>query len=352
MSYFENQQVKKSAYAIRQNYFNYMEKNLLGFETNAKKNGFEVDWADNDSRLAHAIESRLPRNNYRKVCFDIAEIPQSLSNDSTIKVISPKDFNEQKAMPDVFVTEADFAIAESGEIVLINKQLKNGFNHISNLIVILDISKLVVRRSDLDLMVAILAEAKNSHIIPDDVKILRKPFKQITSKDFITSDGPSYTQKDVRITVVLYDNGVSDIYENENIKESLYCIDCGLCAKACPVFAITQKYTPIQLVKLGLSPTKAERVSKNTTMCGNCESVCPVSIPLNELLLKNLSLGRNGSENTKLYKIFSKRSKMNSINHRLYRFWFLRKFFRKNKNLFNYFASIKEDFFNIQHQDK
>lgn len=349
--YIENKETRDSAYAIRCNYFNDIEKNLLAFESKAVENRLNVLWANDEAQLVSVIESHF-KSNYNKVCFDLPEIPDAFMEHRAVRQVTPQSFENQENIPEIVVTNANFAVAETGEIVLLNKKIKNCFNLVRQLIIVLDISKLVVRRSELDLMLYILADCQCNNSIHNDVKFIRQPFSYIESSEFFSSDEKNYTKQDVKITVVLYDNGVSDLLHNENLREALYCIDCGICTKNCPVYKITGKYTPIELVKAGAANPKSDVVFRNTTLCGNCSQICPVAIPFKELLTKEMMVAKEGSENKMLCKTFMKRSKMNKLNNRIRRFLFLKKLFNKNSKLFNYFFSIKEDFFNIQQKEQ
>ena len=347
----EARETRLSAYAIRQNYFKDIEKYLLGFESKAVENRLNVLWVNDEQQLVAAVTSHF-KSSYNKVCFDMENVPAALSNLKSVKAIKPQSFENQENIPDIIVTEADFAVAETGEIALLDKQTKNCFNLVRQLVIILNINKITARRSDLDLLLSILSESKYGTSFPNDVKFIRQPFKFVEANEFFSSDEKNYTQQDINITVILYDDGVSELLHNENIKEAVYCIGCGLCAKHCPVFAVSGKYTPIALVRTGIDTPAPDKIFANTTFCGNCQSVCPVAIPFHELLTKQIAVTKGSLSNRLLVKRFTKRNKMNALNNPIRRFFFLKNKFSKNKKLFNYFFSIKEDFFNIQQKEE
>ena len=96
--------------------------------------------------------------------------------------------------------------------------------------------------------------------------------------------------------VILLDNGRTKILENPKQRESLYCIRCGACLNACPVYknvgghAYGATYSgPIGSVITpnlqGLDDYK--HLSFASSLCGNCTEVCAVKINLHELLLDN-----------------------------------------------------------------
>lgn len=104
------------------------------------------------------------------------------------------------------------------------------------------------------------------------------------------TDGPG------EMYVILLDNGRTNILANEKQRESLYCIRCGACLNACPVYknigghAYETAYSgPIGSV---ITPHLKEmgewkHLSYASSLCGNCTEVCAVKINLHELLLEN-----------------------------------------------------------------
>ena len=104
------------------------------------------------------------------------------------------------------------------------------------------------------------------------------------------NDGPE------KMYVILLDNGRTTVYQDSEAYESLACIRCGACLNACPVYKTIGGYTydttysgPIGSV---LTPflkgfKDFSHLSFASTLCGKCVEVCPVKIPLTDLLLAN-----------------------------------------------------------------
>ena len=103
-------------------------------------------------------------------------------------------------------------------------------------------------------------------------------------------DGPE------EMYVILLDNGRTNILANPRGRESLYCIRCGACLNACPVYknigghAYGATYSgPIGSVITphlkGMSEFK--HLSNASSLCGNCTEACPVKINIHEMLLEN-----------------------------------------------------------------
>jgi len=98
--------------------------------------------------------------------------------------------------------------------------------------------------------------------------------------------------------VILLDNNRSAILANPKQRESLYCIRCGACLNACPVYKNIGGHSygvtysgPIGSV---ITPHlqgmhEYKHLSFASSLCGNCTEVCAVKINLHELLLLNRS---------------------------------------------------------------
>jgi L-lactate dehydrogenase complex protein LldF len=119
------------------------------------------------------------------------------------------------------------------------------------------------------------------------------------------SDGPD------EMYVILLDNGRTNMLQRPEMREGMYCIRCGSCLNACPVYknigghAYGTTYSgPIGSV---ITPHMAgmdeyKHLSYASSLCGNCSEVCPVRINIHGMLLENRHLavkeGLNGfSEN-------------------------------------------------------
>ncbi|MRR52060.1 MAG: iron-sulfur cluster-binding protein, partial [Rhodocyclaceae bacterium] len=101
-------------------------------------------------------------------------------------------------------------------------------------------------------------------------------------------DGPQ------EVHLVLLDNGRSQAYTDETFRATLQCIRCGACMNHCPVYtrigghAYGTTYPgPIGKIisphLLGLQETHS--LVTASTLCGACAEVCPVGIPIPDLLI-------------------------------------------------------------------
>jgi L-lactate dehydrogenase complex protein LldF len=122
--------------------------------------------------------------------------------------------------------------------------------------------------------------------------------QRVTSYNTIVTGPRQSSEKDGpdEMYVILLDNGRTDILANEKQRESLYCIRCGACLNACPVYknigghAYASTYSgPIgAVITPHLKPLDEwKHLSQASSLCGNCTEVCAVKINLHELLLEN-----------------------------------------------------------------
>jgi L-lactate dehydrogenase complex protein LldF len=102
-------------------------------------------------------------------------------------------------------------------------------------------------------------------------------------------DGPE------EVHLVLLDNGRTQAYADEQLRATLQCIRCGACMNHCPVYARIGGHAygttypgPIgKLVSphmLGLEAT--QDIVTASSLCGACGEVCPVKIPIPDLLIQ------------------------------------------------------------------
>ncbi|RQO32511.1 iron-sulfur cluster-binding protein [Taibaiella sp. KBW10] len=105
-------------------------------------------------------------------------------------------------------------------------------------------------------------------------------------------DGPE------EMYVILLDNGRTNLLRSE-VRESMYCIRCGSCLNACPVYKNIGGHSygttysgPIGAVITPHLTSMQENghLSFASSLCGNCTEVCPVKINIHEMLLENRSI--------------------------------------------------------------
>lgn len=346
------QDMRDRAFALRHSFVLGLETHLLALESNLIDHKVNVRWAQDESTLCDSIVELLPGKQYNSVCFDMAKVPELLSTyENVINPVSVEAVANHDQETETLIVESDFAIAENGSLVFVNRKCNECFNLVRNIIVIVNIDQIIVNQSDLSLFLR-LKNGNQSSNFPNDVKILSKSYNKIVSDLFMSSNSVGYSEEPVTVSVILYDNNVTDILQDGILRQSLYCIHCGRCANVCPVFKTSSGIAPIELVKKNCFDQyiKTQSIFEQTSLCGNCQEVCPVNIPLVDLLIYEMNLaGENTSYNkTKsFFSVLSKRSKINKKNSPFLRYFFLKRFFSKNKMILNYLLNQKDQFYNI-----
>jgi L-lactate dehydrogenase complex protein LldF len=187
---------------------------------------------------------------------------------------------------EIGITGANFIIADTGSIAVTenegNGRLSASFPQTH--IVITGIEKLIPSLTDLSLFWPLLATYGTGQRVTSYNSIISGP-RQAGEKD-----GPA------EMYVILLDNGRTQMLANTKLRESLYCIRCGACLNACPVYKNIGGHSygttysgPIGAVITphlkGMDDWK--HLSYASSLCGNCTEVCAVKINLHEILLEN-----------------------------------------------------------------
>ena len=206
--------------------------------------------------------------------------PEELTQVARIKL------REKYTEAQVGVTGANFLIADIGGIAITENE---GNGRLScawpkTHIAVVGIEKMIPSIHDLPLFWPLLATYGTGQKVTVYNSILTGP------KQAGESDGPE------EMFVILLDNGRTNLLANPTAREALYCIRCGACLNACPVYknigghSYETTYSgPIgKVITPYLSGVdEYKHLSNASSLCGNCTEVCPMRINLHELLLDN-----------------------------------------------------------------
>ncbi len=346
------QELRDRAHYLRFSAIESLETHLLALETNLIDHKVNVRWAQDEESLCNSIIELLPRKQYNSVCFDMPVVPESLlhKNDNVLNIKSVEAVSNHDNEVETLIVNADFAIAENGSLVFLNRPSKDCFNLVNNLIVVVNIEQIIVSQNDLSLFLKL--KSKKDETFPSDVKIISGSYKKILPDEFISSESVGFTEEPVNVSVILYENNISGILVDASLRQSLYCIHCGRCVEVCPVAKLSSNVSPIDIVKRNCFDqyNRTQSIFQQTTLCGNCQEVCPVGVPLTDLLIYEMNLVNgnvNCAKSKKLFSIMSKRGKLNKFNSRFMRWFFVKRFFGKNKMLSDYLDGQKSTFYNI-----
>jgi L-lactate dehydrogenase complex protein LldF len=207
-------------------------------------------------------------------------------NPGQLTLVARQKLREKYRQAQIGITGANFIVADVGGIAVTenegNARLSTAWpkTHIA----IVGIEKVIPSITDLGLFWPLLATYGTGQRITSYNSVITGP-KQVNE-----NDGPE------EMYVILLDNGRTNLLANEKAREALYCIRCGACLNACPVYKNIGGHTynttysgPIGAV---ITPHLKEmgdwkHLSYASSLCGNCTEVCAVKINLHELLLEN-----------------------------------------------------------------
>lgn len=336
--------VQRQAKNIKWEAIEHLDKYLLEFEKNFTARGGRVVWAQDSAEAIEEIlkickekncttlvksksmvteeihlNAAMEANGIESVETDLGEYIQQLDGEAPYHIVTPamhkskedvaKLFHEKLGTPldftpsqltikareilrekyaeaQVGVTGANFLISDIGGIAVTenegNARLSCAFPKTH--IVIAGIEKILPSMNDLSLFWPLLSSFGTGQKMTVYNSIISGPRRATET------DGPE------EMIVILLDNGRTNILKDAVQRESLYCIRCGACLNACPVYknigghAYEATYSgPIGSV---ITPNLAgldeyKHLSFASSLCGNCTEVCSVKINLHELLLDN-----------------------------------------------------------------
>lgn len=187
------------------------------------------------------------------------------------------------------ITGANFLLGDIGALAITenegNARLSCGWPSVH--IAIVGIEKMIPSFLDLGLFWPLLATYGTGQFVTSYNTIVTGP------RQPGETDGPE------EMYVILLDNGRTNLLADAKSREALYCIRCGACLNACPVYknigghSYNTTYSgPIgSVITPHLKGLKEwNHLSYASSLCGNCTAVCPVKINIHELLLHNRHL--------------------------------------------------------------
>ncbi|WP_295651711.1 LutB/LldF family L-lactate oxidation iron-sulfur protein [uncultured Mucilaginibacter sp.] len=193
---------------------------------------------------------------------------------------------EKYLAADVGITGANFLIADTGSIAVSenegNARLCTTFPKIH--VAIVGIEKIIPSMADLDLFWPLLSTHGTGQNLTVYNSILSGP------RQPGETDGPE------EMYVILLDNGRTNLLAQKEQRQGLYCIRCGACLNACPIYKNVggHSYNTPYSGPIGSVITPHMRgmedfkhLSYASSLCGNCSEVCPVKIEIHKMLLLN-----------------------------------------------------------------
>jgi len=342
--YVDLELVKKKAKNIKWKVMENLDKYLVEFESNFTANGGKVIWANDEheaqqeilkimkaKKAKMAVKAKsmateeihlnefLAKHDIESVETDLGEYIQQLDGEAPYHIVTPamhkskqdvaELFNEKLGtninltaeeltlvareklrnkyvQADIGFSGANFILPDIGGIALTenegNGRLSTSFPKTH--IVIVGIEKMLSSFNDLSTFWPLLSTYGTGQKVTVYNTVMTGPRRTEEA------DGPE------EMYVVLLDNGRSKLLADSIKREALYCIRCGACLNACPVYKNIGGHTygstysgPIGSV---ITPhfkgmEEFKHLSYASSLCGNCTEVCPVKINLHNLLLFN-----------------------------------------------------------------
>ncbi len=208
---------------------------------------------------------------------------------SEITLVARQKLRAKYTSAGVGVTGGNFLIADTGSVCVTenegNGRLTTSFPKVH--IAIVGIEKMIPSIQDLNLFWPLLATYGTGQNVTVYNSIFSGPARSNEH------DGPK------EMYVILLDNGRTKLLSDPHVRESMYCIRCGSCLNACPVYKNIGGHTygatysgPIGSV---ITPhmkdfNEFKHLSYASTLCGNCTEVCPLKINLHHMLHYNRTL--------------------------------------------------------------
>jgi len=202
----------------------------------------------------------------------------------TLAMFARHELRQRFAEAEVGITGVNFAIAETGTIVLIsnegNARLTTSLPRIH--IAVMGMEKVIPRLADLPYFLKVLARAATGQKLSIYTSLVTGPRREGEL------DGPE------EFHLVILDNGRSKILEGP-LRESLFCIRCGACLNACPIYRNIggHAYGGVYAGPIGAVLTPLydgleinHHLPHASSLCGACQAACPVKIAIPDMLIK------------------------------------------------------------------
>jgi len=338
----ETEQLRALGNAIKRRALSRLPELLEQLEAKCIQNGIQVYWAETASEAnrhvldimqAHQatllvkgktmVSEEIHLNNFLKTHgiealeTDLGEFIVQLNNETPSHIIVPaihKNKNQiaeifHKNIPDTEYTEdvqqlnaiarktlrqkfyqagvgmsgVNLAVAETGTLCLVENE-GNGRMcttvppvHIA----LMGLEKVIEKLAEVPPMLRLLIGSATGQLITTYVNMITSPRKAGEK------DGPR------EVHLIILDNGRSKIYADAQRRQTLQCIRCGTCLNHCPVYTRIggHAYGYIYPGPIGkiLNPQiegleAAGMLATASSLCNACEEVCPVKIPIPDLL--------------------------------------------------------------------
>ena len=342
-NYYSNIDLEKQrAFTIRSKAFKKLDNLLVDFDTNFTKNGGNLLWANDSDEARKMIYDILNQNKVKKivktksstieeielisylemkkvkvvdtnigdfVCSVFNETPYNFKSSAAHKTteqiadlyankfgikencnarqltaFTKNELRNDIYNPEALITGANFLVSNTGTIVLTENEgniLKSSaFAPIH--IVIAGIDKMISSMDELSVLLPLSSLYDSGKNISSLYSFINKP--------------STYNDKVQKLYVILLNNNRTNILSKDKQRNILSCIKCGACLEVCPIYNTVgghtyEEYNPGPVGSISMPLLKDLEETSHfcslCTLCGRCSEVCPVNIPLKDLVLEN-----------------------------------------------------------------
>ena len=336
---------KQRAYTLRNKSLLGLEKLLVDFETHFNDNGGKVLWARNSDDALTMIFDIITKNKSNAITRSISNVLDEIDLDSflehkNIRVVETelarfvlRTANQKPYHPlapsihlskeennafltqkfklkadsstkqmvnfvrhevaveskdvEICITGANFLLSDTGGVVLTENEgnILKSTSLAKIHIVVAGIAKVIPSIDDLNVLLPLLS--------------LHSTGQSMASCNTITFGPSQQGMGPEQMYVILLENNRSEVLSHEKQRKVMSCIHCGACVSACPIYKNIGGYTygtkhigPVGVVMTPLMEGLSEYNHLNSacSLCEKCVEVCPVKIPLDNLIIQNRSL--------------------------------------------------------------
>jgi L-lactate dehydrogenase complex protein LldF len=251
----------------------------------------ETDLGEYIIQLAHERPSHIIAPAIHKTRGQVAELfskelgrPGLPDDPEVLTRVAREELREKFLRADMGITGANFAVADTGTIVLVtnegNGRMATSLPRVH--VAVMGLEKVVPTMSDLVVFLAILARSATGQRLSVYTTLVQGPRRPGEV------DGPD------EFHLVLMDNGRTRQIAG-TLREALYCLRCGACLNVCPVYrqigGHAYGYTypgPIGILLTSMlnGPAAVKDLAHASSLCGACAEVCPVRIDIPRMLIE------------------------------------------------------------------
>ena len=186
---------------------------------------------------------------------------------------------------DAGISGVNFAVAETGTLFLVENEGNGRMStHVPPLhVALMGIEKVLERLEDVPPLYTLLTRSATGQPVSTYLNMITGP------------RGPGEKDGPREVHLVILDAGRSRIYSDPELSATLRCIRCGACMNHCPVYTRVggHAYEAVYPGPIGkiLTPQVEGLASRHdlthaSSLCGACTEVCPVEIPIANLLVR------------------------------------------------------------------